>query len=62
MDSFFHPDKTPRPGDPRINIQKDKGMAKTYQVNQVLTAAWSAPSWPAYEAITLCKFGRANDK
>jgi len=39
MDSFFHPDKTPRPGDPRINIQKDKGMAKTYQVNQVLTAA-----------------------
>jgi hypothetical protein len=30
--------KTPWPGDPRINIQNDKGMAKTYQVKQVLTA------------------------
>jgi hypothetical protein len=30
--------KTPWPGDPRINIQNDKGMAKAYQVKQVLLA------------------------
>lgn len=30
--------KTPWQGDPRINIQNDKGMAKPYQVNQVLLA------------------------
>jgi hypothetical protein len=30
--------KTPWPGDPRINIQNDKGMAKVYQVKQVLAA------------------------
>jgi len=30
--------KTPRHGDPRINIQNDKGMAKAYQVRQVLKA------------------------
>ncbi len=30
--------KTPWPGNPRINIQNDKGMAKTYQVRQVLSA------------------------
>jgi hypothetical protein len=30
--------KTPWRGDPRINIQNDKGMAKSYQVNQVLMA------------------------
>jgi hypothetical protein len=30
--------KTPWPGDPRINIQNEKGMAKAYQVKQVLTA------------------------
>jgi len=30
--------KTPWPGDPRINIQNDKGMAKAYQVKQVLAA------------------------
>ena len=30
--------KTPWQGDPRINIQNDKGMAKFYQVNQVLMA------------------------
>ncbi len=30
--------KTPWPGDPRINIQQDKGRAKTYQVRQVLLA------------------------
>ena len=28
--------KKPWPGDPRINIQDDKGMAKPYQVRQVL--------------------------
>jgi hypothetical protein len=30
--------KTPWSGDPRINIQNDKGKAKTYQVKQVLLA------------------------
>jgi hypothetical protein len=30
--------KTPWLGDPRINIQNDKGMAKAYQVKQVLLA------------------------
>jgi hypothetical protein len=30
--------KTPWPGDPRVNIQNDKGKAKTYQVRQVLIA------------------------
>lgn len=30
--------KTPWAGDPRINIQDDKGKAKAYQVRQVLLA------------------------
>lgn len=30
--------KTPWQGDPRINIQDDKGKAKPYQVKQVLDA------------------------
>lgn len=30
--------KTPWLGDPRVNIQNDKGKAKTYQVKQVLLA------------------------
>jgi hypothetical protein len=30
--------KTPWPGDPRINIQNDRGRAKAYQVRQVLRA------------------------
>lgn len=30
--------KTPWQGDPRINIQNDKGKAKPYQVRQVLAA------------------------
>jgi len=30
--------KTPWIGDPRVNIQNDKGMAKVYQVKQVLKA------------------------
>ena len=30
--------KTPWPGDPRVNIQGAKGMAKPYQVRQVLRA------------------------
>ncbi len=30
--------KTPWPGDPRVNIQNHKGMAKAYQVRQVLKA------------------------
>jgi hypothetical protein len=30
--------KTPWPGDPRVNIQREKGKAKAYQVRQVLKA------------------------
>lgn len=30
--------RTPWPGDPRVNIQGDKGLAKAYQVRQVLKA------------------------
>jgi hypothetical protein len=30
--------KTPWQGDPRVNIQEKKGMAKPYQVRQVLRA------------------------
>jgi len=30
--------KTPWSGDPRVNIQNSKGMAKAYQVRQVLKA------------------------
>ena len=30
--------KTPWLGDPRVNIQSEKGMAKAYQVRQVLKA------------------------
>ena len=30
--------KTPWQGDPRVNIQSDKGKAKAYQVKQVLKA------------------------
>jgi hypothetical protein len=30
--------KTPWQGDPRVNIQESKGMAKAYQVRQVLKA------------------------
>ena len=30
--------KTPWPGDPRVNIQNNKGKAKPYQVRQVLKA------------------------
>lgn len=29
---------TPWPGDPRVNIQNDRGRAKAYQVRQVLKA------------------------
>ena len=30
--------RTPWPGDPRVNIQNDHGMAKAYQVRQVIKA------------------------
>ena len=30
--------KTPWQGDPRVNVQNDKGKAKAYQVKQVLKA------------------------
>ena len=30
--------RTPWPGDPRVNIQNVRGMAKPYQVRQVLRA------------------------
>ena len=31
-------DRTPWQGDPRVNIQNNRGMAKAYQVKQVLRA------------------------
>lgn len=30
--------RTPWPGDPRVNIQNDRGLAKPYQVRQVVRA------------------------
>ena len=30
--------RMPWPGDPRVNIQNDRGMAKEYQVKQVIKA------------------------
>ena len=30
--------KTPWVGDPRVNIQNNKGMAKVYQIRQILKA------------------------
>ena len=30
--------RTPWPGDPRVNVQGDRGWAKAYQVRQVLLA------------------------
>lgn len=36
--SSHHVYKTPWAGDPRVNIQNDKGKAKAYQVRQVLLA------------------------
>ena len=30
--------RMPWPGDPRVNIQNDRGMAKAYQVRQVIRA------------------------
>jgi hypothetical protein len=30
--------RTPWPGDPRVNIQDDRGMAKAYQIKQILKA------------------------
>jgi citrate synthase len=38
--------KTPWLGDPRVNIQNDKGMSKAYQVKQVLQAVerWEVQS------------------
>ena len=30
--------RTPWPGDPRVNIQSAEGMAKSYQVRQVIKA------------------------
>jgi hypothetical protein len=37
-DGSHHVYKTPWGGDPRINIQNNKGKAKSYQVKQVLLA------------------------
>ena len=30
--------RTPRPGDPRVNTKESRGMAKAYQVRQILKA------------------------
>jgi len=38
LKSGHHIYKTPWQGNPRINIQNDKGKAKAYQVRQVLKA------------------------
>jgi hypothetical protein len=38
QDGSHHVYKTPWKGDPRINIQNNKGKAKAYQVKQVLLA------------------------
>jgi hypothetical protein len=38
--------RTPWPGDPRINIQNDRGMAKAYQVRQVLLAIDKLKEFP----------------
>ena len=41
--------KTPWQGDPRVNIQDDRGKAKAYQVRQVLKAIerWKYENNPA---------------
>lgn len=36
--------RTPWPGDPRVNIQNDRGVAKRYQVRQVLAAIYHLES------------------
>ncbi len=41
--------KTPWSGDPRVNIQNAKGMAKAYQVRQVLKAIERLESQDASE-------------
>jgi len=38
QEGSHHVYKTPWKGDPRINIQNNKGKAKAYQVKQVLLA------------------------
>lgn len=38
MSSSHRVYKTPWQGDPRVNVQNSKGMAKPYQVRQVLKA------------------------
>jgi len=42
--------KTPWPGDPRINIQNDKGKAKPYQIRQVLAAIEKLADMQAQQA------------
>lgn len=36
---------TPWPGDPRINLQNQKGKAKPYQVRQVIKALKKLKGW-----------------
>lgn len=43
--------KTPWQGDPRINIQNDKGKAKPYQVRQVLAAIAKLADVQALKAV-----------
>lgn len=38
VNGSHHIFKMPWPGDPRLNLQSDKGKAKPYQVEQVITA------------------------
>ena len=42
--------KTLWAGDPRVNIQNDHGMAKEYQVRQVLAAIWKLEAFNGNEA------------
>ena len=37
--------RMPWPGDPRVNIQEEKGFAKSYQVRQVLKAIAKLEGW-----------------
>ncbi len=38
IEGSHHIFKTPWPGDPRINLQSQKGKAKPYQIRQVVKA------------------------
>ncbi len=45
IEGSHHIFKTPWPGDPRINLQSEKGKAKPYQVRQVVKALRKLKDW-----------------